>query len=68
MGIQARGNILVKRSKWSYHRTEGEENLDHIENVALDNFSNGKSLKKSINCPKHFSSLYRMPEIYEALK
>ena len=30
--------------KWSYHRKEGQENLDHIEKyVALESYSNGKS-------------------------
>ena len=25
--------------KWSYHRTEGQENLDHIENCSIGEFT-----------------------------
>ena len=62
--------------KWSYHRTEGQENLGHIEQCSIGEFTQTVSLKKlSVNknillIAQHFtsSSLFRIPEIYEALK
>ena len=60
--------------KWSYHTTEGQENLNHIEKGSIGEFTQTVSLKKlSVNyfyflfpkCPTHFfSHLFRIPEIY----
>ena len=39
-------NILVKRSKkWSYHRTEGQENLNHIAKCSSEEFTQTVSLE-----------------------
>ena len=62
--------------KWSYHRTEGQDNLNHIEKCRIGEFTQTVSQKnfQSIililfsNCPHITSSLFRIPEIYVALK
>ena len=58
--------------KWRYHRTEGQENLNHIEKCSIGEFTQTVSLKnfQSIililfsNCPTHYFFFVRIPKIY----
>ena len=52
----------------SYHRTDGQENLNHIEKCNIGEFTQTVSLKKLLVNKYFLSHLFRIPEIYKALK